>query len=91
VTEQVKDLVTRWQHVVAAVPVHLMKIDAKVDETALSNIFRDMHQELNAEQQAFNRHEDVNTILERNKVSASYKKRVFHSCFYFIAMKQLLH
>uniref|UniRef100_A0A8D8Q2T6 Nesprin-1 n=1 Tax=Cacopsylla melanoneura TaxID=428564 RepID=A0A8D8Q2T6_9HEMI len=67
VTDQVKQLVTRWQHVVSAVPVHLMKIEAKQDETVLGNMFREMNQELNAEQQAFNRHEDVNAILERNK------------------------
>ena len=45
-----------------------MRLEFRLDETAFNHYLKEIEKEIYAEQQAFNKHEDVEAILARNKV-----------------------
>lgn len=53
------------------IPLHLVRLEFKLDETTFIQYIKQLEKELNTEIQAFNRNEDVNEIMTRNKVCMS--------------------
>jgi len=45
-----------------------MRLEFRLDETAFIQYLKEIEKEIHSEQQAFNKHEDVEAILARNKV-----------------------
>lgn len=50
-------------------PLHLVKLEFRLDENVFNQYLKELENELSTETQAFNRNEDVEKILSRNKVS----------------------
>nr|CAD7429519.1 unnamed protein product [Timema monikensis] len=67
VAEVVDRLQAKWKEVLSFAPLHLMRLEFRLDETTFSQYLKEIEKEIHAEQQAFNRHEDVEVILARNK------------------------
>ncbi|XP_033150837.1 nesprin-1 [Drosophila busckii] len=67
VVQSVEQLQKRWQHVLNQAPLHLLKLEFRLDENAFYQTLKDVEKELQLEQQALNRNEDVDSILQRNQ------------------------
>ncbi|XP_070139488.1 muscle-specific protein 300 kDa isoform X14 [Drosophila kikkawai] len=67
VVRSVEELQTRWKNVLSQAPLHLLKLEFRLDENAFYQSFKDVEKELQLEQQALNRNEDVDSILQRNQ------------------------
>lgn len=56
------------QEVLSFAPLHLMRLEFRLDEAAFNQYLKEIEKEIHSEQQAFNKHEDVEAILARNRV-----------------------
>ena len=56
------------QEVLSFAPLHLMRLEFRLDEATFNQYLKEIEKEIHAEQQSFNRHEDVESILARNRV-----------------------
>jgi hypothetical protein len=45
-----------------------MRLEFRLDEAAFNQYVKEIEKEIHSEQQAFNKHEDVEVILARNRV-----------------------
>ena len=57
----------RWKEVLNFAPLHLMRLEFRLDEVAFMQYLKEIEVEINSEQQALIKNEDVDSILERNK------------------------
>lgn len=67
VTEAIESLQKRWQNVLTFAPLHLMKLEFRLDESTFSQYLKDIETEINTEQQALTKNEDVGCIMKRNE------------------------
>ncbi|XP_032294435.1 muscle-specific protein 300 kDa isoform X26 [Drosophila virilis] len=67
VVQSVEQLQSRWKNVLGQAPLHLLKLEFRLDENAFYQSLKDVEKELQLEQQALNRNEDVDSILQRNQ------------------------
>lgn len=67
IIEAVDSLQRRWKGVLTFAPLHLMRLEFRLDEATFSQYLKEMEMEINAEQQAMVKNEDVGSILHRNK------------------------
>lgn len=67
VVHSVEQLQSRWKNVLSQAPLHLLKLEFRLDENAFYQSLKDVEKELQLEQQALNRNEDVDSILQRNQ------------------------
>ncbi|XP_039285327.1 nesprin-1-like [Nilaparvata lugens] len=67
INESTNVLQHRWREVMSFIPLHLVRLEFRLDESAFAQFIKQLEKELNAEIQAFNKSEDVATILSRNK------------------------
>ena len=67
IIEAVESLQRRWREVLTFAPLHLMKLEFRLDEATFSQYLKEIEIEINAEQQAMVRNEDIGSILNRNK------------------------
>ncbi|XP_075225316.1 muscle-specific protein 300 kDa isoform X2 [Lycorma delicatula] len=67
VNESTKQIQEHWKEVMSFIPLHLVRLEFKLDETTFIQYIKQLEKELNTEVQAFNRNEDVNEIMTRNK------------------------
>nr|XP_016945201.1 nesprin-1 isoform X29 [Drosophila suzukii] len=67
VVQSVEQLQSRWKNVLSQAPLHLLKLEFRLDENAFYQSLKDVEKELQLEQQALNRNEDVDSILQRNQ------------------------
>jgi hypothetical protein len=50
-------------------PLHLMRLEFRLDESAFKTFMKDVEIELGNEQQALNKHEDIGKIINRHNVN----------------------
>ncbi|KAL5279677.1 hypothetical protein ACFFRR_003964 [Megaselia abdita] len=67
VIDEVEKLQQRWQTVLSKAPLHLMRLEFRLDETSFNQYIKDIEKEISLEQQALNHNEDVDSILHRNE------------------------
>ncbi|XP_063222936.1 muscle-specific protein 300 kDa isoform X4 [Bacillus rossius redtenbacheri] len=67
VSEAVEQLQARWKEVLSFAPLHLMRLEFRLDETTFTQYLKEIEKEIHSEQQSFHRHEDVEAILTRHK------------------------
>lgn len=67
VIEIVERLQKKWKEVLSAAPLHLMRLDFRLDESTFYHYIKDIEKEIHLEQQALNKNEDVESILRRNQ------------------------
>jgi len=56
------------QEVLSFAPLHLMRLEFRLDEATFNQYLKEIEKEIHSEQQAFNKHEDIEVILARNRV-----------------------
>ncbi|KAL7297367.1 hypothetical protein TKK_0009753 [Trichogramma kaykai] len=57
----------RWKNILTFVPLHLMRLEFRLDEVAFHQYLKEIEMEINAEQQSLMKNEDASSILRRNK------------------------
>ncbi|CAD6999864.1 unnamed protein product [Ceratitis capitata] len=67
VVDSVEKLQGKWQQVLSQAPLHLLKLEFRLDESAFYQTLQEVEKELHLEQQALNRNEDIDSILRRNE------------------------
>ena len=67
IVEAVDALQRRWKEVLSFAPLHLMRLEFRLDEATFTQYLKEIEMEINAEQQALIKNEDVGSILQRNK------------------------
>ncbi|XP_068085330.1 muscle-specific protein 300 kDa [Anabrus simplex] len=67
-------LQAKWKDILSFAPLHLMRLEFRLDEATFTQYLKEIEKEISSEQQAFNKHEDVGTILTRHK--AFFEDRV---------------
>ncbi|XP_043492348.1 nesprin-1 [Polistes fuscatus] len=67
VTETVESLQKRWKEVLTFAPLHLMKLEFRLDEATLLQYLKEIEMEINSEQQALIQNDDIDGILQRNQ------------------------
>jgi nesprin-1 len=67
IIETVNSLQRRWKSVLSFAPLHLMKLEFRLDEATFSQYLKEIEIEINGEQQAMMKNEDFGSILKRNK------------------------
>lgn len=63
----VERLQSKWKEVLSFAPLHLMKLEFRLDETTFNQYIKEIEKEVNIEQQMFNKQENIETIIVRNK------------------------
>lgn len=66
VVATVEQLQSKWQNILSQAPLHMLKLEFRSDESAFYQTLKEIENELLTEQQALNRNEDVDSILQRN-------------------------
>lgn len=66
VVDTVEHLQTKWTNALSQAPQHLLKQQFTLDETVFTHTIKDIEREIQLEQQALNKNEDVDSILRRN-------------------------
>lgn len=66
VVDTVENLQKKFQDTLSQAPQHLLKQQFTLDETVFNHTIKDIEKEIQLEQQALNRNEDVDSILRRN-------------------------
>ncbi|XP_076280585.1 muscle-specific protein 300 kDa [Lasioglossum baleicum] len=67
IVEAVEALQRRWKEVLTFAPLHLMRLEFRLDEITFVHYLKDLEVELNAEQQALMKNDNIENILQRNK------------------------
>lgn len=66
VIDTVENLQQKWKDNLSQAPQHLLRQQFQLDETVLNHTIKDIEKEIQLEQQALNKNEDVDSILRRN-------------------------
>lgn len=66
VVEIVDKLQVKWNNLITIVPLHLMKIHFYTENIKFTHLIRDIEKELNYEEQAFNRNENLDALLSQH-------------------------
>ncbi|ETN58450.1 calmin [Anopheles darlingi] len=64
---KVQDIQRQWSEVIQQIPLHLLKVEFRLNELIFNGCVGDIEKELNAEEQAFNCNENFEAILQRNR------------------------
>lgn len=67
VKETLNTLQKRWKDVLTFAPLHLMKLEFRLDEATFTQYLKEIEKEINSEQQALVKNEDAGSISRRNK------------------------
>lgn len=67
VIDSVENLQHKWQNAVSKAPAHIIRLQFNIDESTFNQSIREIEKEIQTEQQALNRNEDVDSILRRNQ------------------------
>ncbi|KAF3420921.1 hypothetical protein E2986_09204 [Frieseomelitta varia] len=67
ILEAVESLQKRWKEVLTFAPLHLMRLEFRLDETTFLQYLKEIEVEVNSEQQALMKNDNVESILQRNK------------------------
>lgn len=63
----VEQLQNKWKEILSFAPLHLMRLEFRLDETTFQYYIKEIEKEIAGEQLAFNKQENVDNILVRNK------------------------
>lgn len=66
VVEIVDKLQLKWNNLITIVPLHLMKIHFYTENIKFAHLIRDIEKELNFEEQAFHRNENLDDLLSQH-------------------------
>lgn len=66
VVDIVDKLQVKWNNLISIVPLHLMKIHFYTENIKFSHLIRDIEKELNYEEQAFHRNENLDELLAQH-------------------------
>ncbi|XP_071454862.1 muscle-specific protein 300 kDa-like [Hetaerina americana] len=67
ITQSVERTQAKWKEILSFAPLHLMRLEFRLDEATFHQYLKEIEKEINSEQQAFNKNENVESILNRNK------------------------
>ncbi|XP_043257160.1 nesprin-1 isoform X11 [Colletes gigas] len=67
IAEAVEALQKRWKEVLTFAPLHLMRLEFRLDETTFLQYLKEIEVEINSEQQALMKNDNVESILHRNR------------------------
>lgn len=67
IVEAVEALQRRWKEVLTFAPLHLMRLEFRLDETTFLQYLKEIEVEVNSEQQALMKNDNVDSILQRNR------------------------
>ena len=67
IIERVERLQSKWKDTLSYAPLHLIKMEFRLDESIFSQYIREIEKEIHLEQQAMNKNEDIESILKRNR------------------------
>jgi hypothetical protein len=62
-------IIFAFQDILSKAPLHLMRLEFRLDESAFKTFMKDVEIELGKEQQALNKHEDIGNIINRHNVN----------------------
>ncbi|XP_046474495.1 muscle-specific protein 300 kDa isoform X6 [Neodiprion pinetum] len=66
IVEALNNLQKRWKEVLTFAPLHLMRLEFRLDEAAFLQYLKEIEMEINSEQQALIKNDDVGGIVQRN-------------------------
>ncbi|XP_020291842.1 nesprin-1 isoform X3 [Pseudomyrmex gracilis] len=67
IANTVEALQNRWKEVLIFAPLHLMRLEFRLDEASFYQYLKEIEMEINSEQQALINNDDVDGIQQRNK------------------------
>lgn len=67
IINNVERLQNKWKEILSFAPLHLMRLEFRLDESTFNQYIKEIEKEINAEQQMFNKQEAIESILVRNK------------------------
>ncbi|KAJ8930094.1 hypothetical protein NQ314_017138, partial [Rhamnusium bicolor] len=67
VLASVNQLQNKWKEILSFAPLHLMRLEFRLDETTFNYYIKEIEKEINNEHLAFSRQENVESIITRNK------------------------
>lgn len=67
ITNIVQTLQERWKEVLTFAPLHLMRLEFRLDEATFLQYLKEIEVEISSEQQALINNDDVDSISQRNK------------------------
>lgn len=73
VLEDVNQLQSKWKDILSFAPLHLMKLEFRLDETTFNYYVKEIEKEITTEHISFTRQENVEMIIKRNKEFFSSK------------------
>lgn len=78
INRTVAQLQTKWSKIMAAAPVHLAKLEFRLEEDNLASLLKEMDREITAEHQLLNRKEDSQAVLMRHLVGNEYLELIIN-------------
>lgn len=63
----VEKLQGKWKEILGTAPLHLMRLEFRLDESTFSHYMKDIEKEIHLEEQALNKNEDIDSIMQRNQ------------------------
>lgn len=66
ILENVNQLQNKWKEVLSFAPLHLMKLEFRLDESTFNYYIKEIEKEITTEHISFTRQENVETIIKRN-------------------------
>lgn len=73
ILENVNQLQNKWKEVLSFAPLHLMKLEFRLDETTFNFYIKEIEKEITTEHISFTRQENVEMIIKRNREFFSSK------------------
>lgn len=66
IIQSVEKLQTKWREILSFAPLHLIRLEFRLDESSFNYYIKEIEKQLNIEQQAFNKQENINAILSKH-------------------------
>lgn len=73
ILNSVSELQGKWKKVLSFAPLHLMKLEFRLDESTFNYYIKELEREIHSEHLAFSKQTDVGSIINRNKEYFSNK------------------
>lgn len=89
VVENVEGLQKRWEDTLQRAPQYLIHMQFNLDESTFNQAVKDIEKEIQNENQALNRNEDIESILRRNQDFFTHKRTIVNAQNHLDNMKRL--
>lgn len=67
IIDEIEKLQAKWKTTLTAAHLHIVRLEYRLEESNFTHYIQDVEKELHLEQQALNKNEDVDSILNRNQ------------------------